>query len=404
MKNFCKTLGIAAVMGVQLMMLHSCCKHNSSDDDMSVLPIVMNTVQAGTKAIIDNPDGEERLKQMMNACYDDQHNNVGGFGVYGYKKAGTLAPQLLFNNTRVFPDDESNAELKPWIYRPIRYWDRTASYQFIAYWPHLPGNQVNAPYVEAPHTVTTVDKEYLLIHNIPNWQYADGTEIDLMTDVEVGRFETEFYTGKVNFRFRHLLSQLIIKAYYVGTEYPVTETAGVKSGGVRINGITLSEYEPADATETALLKTGQTKFQVMDYIGIVNFTQTLQSVSNTTVTMDDDAVLLENANAYINFKDEMQENPNFEPAKVGTWLIVPHRWYKLNLTVNDFKVGTEANSRVSKTVPVQLGQQVYDYVTQPGRTYVITLLFNTLEGGLQVESVVEQTWTEHNVPRELYNL
>ena len=184
MKIFCKTLGIAAVMGVQLMMLHSCCKHNSSDDDMRVLPIVMNTVQAGTKAIIDNPDGEERLKQMMNACYDDQHNNVGGFGVYGYKKAGTLAPQLLFNNTRVFPDDESSAELKPWIYRPIRYWDRTASYQFIAYWPHLPGNQVDAPYVEAPHTVTTVDKEYLLIHNIPNWQYVDGTEIDLMTDVE----------------------------------------------------------------------------------------------------------------------------------------------------------------------------------------------------------------------------
>ena len=78
MKNFCKTLGIAAVMGVQLMMLHSCCKHNSSDDDMRVLPIVMNTVQAGTKAIIDNPDGEERLKQMMNACYmeyKDRHPN-----------------------------------------------------------------------------------------------------------------------------------------------------------------------------------------------------------------------------------------------------------------------------------------------------------------------------------------
>ena len=95
MKIFCKTLGIAAVMGVQLMMLHSCCKHNSSDDDMRVLPIVMNTVQAGTKAIIDNPDGEERLKQMMNACYDDQHNNVGGFGVYGYKKAGVVITKLV---------------------------------------------------------------------------------------------------------------------------------------------------------------------------------------------------------------------------------------------------------------------------------------------------------------------
>ena len=209
----------------------------------------------------------------------------------------------------------------------------------------------------------------------------------------------------------------LILLQYLSAEFPENESTALNDivlfkdvnsklpeFTVRINGITLSEYEPADATETALLKTGQTKFQVMDYIGIVNFTQTLQSVSNTTVTMDDHAVLLENANAYINFKDEMQENPNFEPAKVGTWLIVPHRWYKLNLTVNDFKVGTEANSRVSKTVPVQLGQQVYDYVTQPGRTYVITLLFNTLEGGLQVESVVEQTWTEHNVPRELYNL
>ena len=404
MKNFCKTLGIAAVMGVALMMLHSCCKHNSSDDDMRVLPIVMNTVQAGTKAIIDDPDGEKRLKQMMDACYDGEHNNVGGFGVYGYKKAGSLAPQQLFNNTRVFPDGEYDTQNKSWIYRPIRYWDRTASYQFIAYWPHLPGNQVQGAYATAPHTVATVDEEILTIHNIPNWQYANGTEMDLMTDVEVGRFETEFSTGKVNFRFRHLLSQLIIKAYYVGTEYPVTGTGDNISGGVRINGITLSEYTPADAQETALLKEGQTKFQVMDYAGSVDFTQTLQAVSNTTVALDESAVLLNNANAYINFKDEMQDNPNFEPATVGTWLIVPHRWYKLNLTVNDFKVGTEANSRVSKTVPVQLGQQVYDYVTQPGRTYVITLLFNTLEGGLQVESVVEQTWTEHNVPRELYNL
>jgi hypothetical protein len=404
MKNFCKTLGIAAIMGVSLMMLHSCCKHNSSDDEIREMPIVMNTVQAGTKAIIDSPDSEERLKQMMNACYNSQGFNVGGFGVYGYKKAGTLDPAQIFNNTRVFPDaDEPSTELKPWVYRPLRYWDKTASYQFIAYWPHLSSTAQAGAYVEAPHTVTTVDEEILTIHNIPNWQYANGSEMDLMTDVKVGRFDTDFTTGKVNFRFRHLLSQLIIKAYYVGTEYPVTVTDGVKSGGVRVNGITLTEYDPADA-EKSLLKTGQTKFQVMDPNGKVDFTQTLQDVSFSTVGLGGSAVLLDNGNVYINYKNEMEENPNFVPATVGTWLMVPHRWYKLNLTVNDFMVGTETNSRISKTVPIQLGQLVYDYVTQPGRTYVITLLFNTLEGGLQVESVVEQTWTEHNVPRELYNL
>ena len=410
--NIIRAITVAAIVLLPV----SCCRHNDSDDSEPDMSIKLNIRQAGTKAVIDDPDSQERIKQLIEACYNAGGQNVGGFGVYGFKKILSDAPYRLFDNTRVRPDDDVKpatiSASTPWIYRPLRFWDKTATYQFIAYWPHLDNSNTLAPellatdpYVDFPTTVNSVDDEVLTIHNIPNWQYVNGTEKDLMTATAAGRYNPDFSTtGTVSLSFRHLLSQLIIKAYYVGTEYPVTGSGANKSGGVRINGISLSEYTPDGAQEEALLKAGQSKFQVLKDDGKTDFTQTLQTTSNTTVSLGQDIQLLSGANVYIRYKDEMQDDPNFVSTTVGRWLMVPHRWYKLNLTVDNYEVGTEDSYRVSKTVPVQLGQQVYDYVTQPGRTYVITLLFNTLEGGLQVESVVEQTWTEHNVPRELYNL
>lgn len=395
-----------------LFLTESCCKDKKITIEHQIKMSAGSI--SGTKALITDKEA------LIHNSYDQDT----GFGVYGYKKtvksSGTKH-LMLFDDTEVKPDERNNLDTD-WSYSPTRYWDSDpdVSYQFIAFWPHLPNVQPqdqNAPYVYVPKPATITDNDKVItIYNVKNWQnvYGNDDVIDYMTATRVGRY-SDFNDGKVSFQFRHALSQLVIKAYYAGKEEKTHEDEhGVITGGVRISRITLSNYTPADAQETAIfnqLKTdgkieqAATAFNVMS--GTVNSTLTQKyddRDASITPTMTTTPYVLDHfLDIPIIFKDELSEDQNylnnFQPDVVGQWLMVPHVWYKLNLTI-DFSVGDAAKQ--SSLLPVALVTE-NGYTTQPGKTYVLTLRFDTTGGGFTVEQVAVRNWNDFDVNKELYN-
>lgn len=386
------------------LLLAGCCRSNkiSISQDVDDIPILLSVKSTGTKAIIDNPDAK---KKMIMGSFDANDQNTGGFGVHGYKKVNNQAPFHLFINTRVYPDlvsKPANLEaVEPntqWTYSPLRFWDLTASYQFLAYWPILPAydaNQSSAFSVSAPDYPATVDDEILTIHNVPNWQPVDGDEIDLMTAVEVGRFSPEFYTGIVPLHFKHMLSQLYIQAYYVGKEIPDNQ------GGVKIKTITLSEYTPQNGEPNP--SGDEETFQVLDN-GKTTFTVRYDGQTGSTPSLDDSYQLQGIYTDKLVYKNELSEDPdylnNFTPTPVGNWLMIPHTWYKQNMII-EFSIGT--TDKTSTPVAISLNTAAPGYSTLPGKTYVLTLVFDTTGGGFTVESVGVKEWNEYEIEREVYN-
>ena len=97
----------------------------------------------------------------------------------------------------------------------------------------------------------------------------------------------------------------------------------------------------------------------------------------------------------------MIDQPNFEPAVIGSWLMVPHKWQNLKIAAT-FKTGVN-DPKTSEGVPVTLGSEVNQYVIQPAKTYIITLLIDTSGGGLEVKTVAVKDWSDNEIPREVYN-
>ncbi len=402
------------------LLLAGCCRSNkvSISQDLSMnIPIELGVYSTSTKGKIDN------LNDMVSECYaagqDGARLQDKGFGVYGYKTvAGITTYPPLFNNTRVYPEPEtrpSSIDGINWTYQPLRYWDLTASYQFIAYWPYLPNEiQANGPYVSVPvpedaDAVKETEK-ILTLHNIPNWQLVNGAEKDVMTATSVGRYNPDYsFFGKVRLSFYHLLSQLEVRAYYIGTKIEDEQ------GGVVIEGINLMKSDEivlVDDQGNEILdnENHQQTFRVQVLEdGTTEFSQRYYEARAVSGSVDDDladAYQLpwndSESNKMIAFKDEFDPESFEGPTTVNRWLMVPHKWQEINLEVT-YKIGTEANSKISAPVPVTLGAQFDHYVTLPGKKYVITLLIDTSNGGLTVGSVGVETWTTHDVQRELYN-
>lgn len=386
-----------------LMMLHSCTYHDKVIIDERPSAIVMGVSSVATKGVVEGNSGTARLENLVGQCFDGSDNlkENAGFGVYGYKKVVDKS-MILFDNTQVYPleKDPSTA----WTYYPIRFWDLTASYQFIAYWPFLPDEvQDNDPYVSIPEPYDPKDvtdaQKALTLNKIPNWQPVspgNDTSIDFMTATRVGTYANDFNTGVVSFTFRHLLSQLVIKAYYVGKEQ--------SDPGVKIRSITFSAYTPQTGEPAPVGGAGS--YQVLGD-GSSTISQRYDSDPSYTPTMTDSYTLqgVSSSNPIsIVFKDEMSEDPDyiasFTPTEVGRWLMVPHTWYKQNLTV-DYSVGV--NVKTSSDIPVSLGTVSPAYAVQAGKIYVLTLIFDTTGGGFTVESVAIKNWNEYEIEKEVYN-
>lgn len=120
-----------------------------------------------------------------------------GFGVYGDKTVGTSSPQLVFDNIKVSGTS--------WDYKPTKYWDRTATYRFVAY----------APWPESGTSYISYDpgSKKLTIENLPRWQEIDGDEIDYLVATSAGTAEqylSQPTNGTVNLQFKHILAQLTV--------------------------------------------------------------------------------------------------------------------------------------------------------------------------------------------------
>ena len=381
-------------------MLQSCTYHDKETIDERS-SIVMGVASADTKGIVNGNSDADRLGNMVDQCFVGNPKTLkdnAGFGVYGYKNVNQKST-ILFDNTRVYP--EQSTWNTAWDYSPTRFWDFTASYQFIAYWPYLPEGTSGAdPYVSVPNpdnpNAVAEDEKVLTIHNIPYWQPA-ATGMDVMTSVRVGRYRsisdadgTDFSErDKVGFMFRHVLSNLVIKAYYINGSPNAVE------GGVYIQRIKLIK---SGATNDV---PGHEKGNwVADFTH--HYTDRKASLSGT-LEYTDTLTLLSGANEVVNFKNEWEDDPDFTPNTIGSWLVVPHKWNGIKIGV-DYTVGSgENNSKTSKPVATTLGVESENYMLQAGKTYTLTLLFDVSNGNVIVHNIGVNEWAVQDVTHYVYN-
>ena len=382
-------------------LLQSCTFHEKETINERI-PMGIGVEEAGTKAIVEGETPSERMTAMVSQCFDGAElKENAGFGMYGFKKVSETSTQL-FDNTLIYPDQNSPATT--WSYSPLRFWDLTASYQFIAYWPYREATSGNGFHVTSmaparPDPIEDQHKE-IRLHHVPNWQMVNDTVKDIMTATTVGRYNPDFsFFGSVRMSFHHVLSQLVVKAYYIGSYLDSTLTGGVVVQGIKL-------YASKDASDNyidSVLIGGTTDFkQRYDDDKPVLLTKKMDADADTIdkdimYTLWDDDTFADT----IAYKNELEEDPYFEPTVINRWLMIPHRWKDLGLKVV-YKEGS-AERQISEQVSVTLGKEHDDYYTLPGKTYIITLLFDTSNGGVTVESIAVENWITHDVTRELYN-
>ena len=365
---------------LSLSLLHSCCRHGHIDIiQEDAIRIGVLSTNVSTKAVIDS------LPDLVALSYNDGTDKIG-FGVYGYKitnTPGTNEQSLLrlFDNTEVLPT--TNQKNTDWTYNSPRYWDSNSnvSYQFMAYWPRLNSNNSQNPYVSATGRAVT-------FHNIPNWQ-NDATAVDYLYATSYGRYigpdgYKENNQGKVNFTFRHMLSRLWIEAFYVGsiddtitvTKFTLKQSANGRNdvlvdGSTNINlDFSLAGNEPAQDASTG--------------VNPADFNSQYQLLSGANKGIPKASYVDDTSTDTIR-------------TKIGSWLMMPHVWNGIKLEVG-YKVGS-SSEKTSAPIAFSLGNTS----TLPGKTYVLTLKFNSAGDEIYVESVVVRDWVEENSNWEVYN-
>lgn len=369
-----KVLIIPAALTITILLVTSCCKHR----DVTVEPaIVMSVSSPATRAAVqDLPD-----------LIEQSYNGGTGFGVFGYKnfrntQTNIVTPTQLFDNQIVRPS--SSEPTAVWRYQPLRYWDSNsnASYQFLAYWPYTNSN------------VTETNK-VVKFTGIPNWQ-SDPQAVDYMTATQYGRYSGpdgfSANQGKVSFRFEHILSRLIIKAFYIGA----------KTDTVTVTGFSLQESATAAGD---VLVDGTTDF-IHDFSVAANTTAQDNAAGADKADFGSSYPLLDQVEVGIpqlSYVDEMLPEPrDTVRTTVSSWLMVPHAWNGVKLSVS-YKVA-QGLERTSDPIALTLGKQADSYYTKPGYTYVITLKFNTAGEGVTVQSVAVKEWIDvDDVNWEVFN-
>ena len=450
MRKYPIILQVAAPIALVLCLVSSCCRSKVSIEEEEL--ILLGVAQAGTKAIIDDEDATARLRNMIGQCYDgtaagSQPLSTAGFGVYGYKqsKGDPSSSVRLFNDMRVYPADSRPATIDPatteWTYAYPRYWDKNGSYQFIAYWPWLSPTE---PTDGGSYAADIESDKTLYLRNIPNWQEVNANAKDFMTAIKTGSYMPDFYdeenqrAKKVTLSFGHILSQLEIRAYYIGSDMEGTNAFG---GGVKVKKIMLSE-SLAGAKDVLYGSDATKRGESTDFKQRYDDPKALLATGDADNKIDlaTSYMLMDKENetgVLIPFKDELTEKyymwdgsaneghgarvqKNDGPSLVGRWLMVPHTWQGINISVNfaynlkstpisdinpqltDPSDRTKPNAAVPKT-PTTIGEENYNYVLQPGKKYIITLVFDTTSGGITVKQIAVQDWEEHDVSFEYYN-
>lgn len=363
-----------------LLVLVCACKGSSElpePDPDSQVPIALSSslVSDATRGIVSN------LTELQTA------SGTNGIGVYGYKKshaANETGNSFSGAVTQIFTNQNVTYSSSNWTYSPTKYWDKNSYYYFVAYWPHLGTDSGSSPYVSETNHVLT-------INDVPNWQCADGSEKDILTDASEGAGVNYVKDSlcTVKFRFRHLLARVQIKAYYIGDQEVQVTVKNLKFGA------------------------NETEHKVPTSSGSVDFTRDYTAASNTVsegvVTMGGPHDLI-SSNVQIPktafCSDDSDPTslvfPGYPAAPdpnhvdggkydVCTWLVVPFT----------------ATSDEHESIPIKVSYWIGEVQGDPiesdakltgcknmaaGNSYELTLKFDTNSQGIECQSVYVKNW------------
>ena len=177
----------------------------------------------------------DKQVRSQSVLMEDYHNTIA---VYGVKENVTV--QTVFNNvtlTYTTPGGTPN----DWAYSPLRYWDKQADYEFIAFAPasapmayvlHTDGKVTGGHFqTSAPYTLVGQNLQNGTSNEEIYTGFIGGTGKD--TDIMLAPMVPANGTTKgiVNFNFYHILSKLNVA---------VKLNASLGSSVVKVKNITIS--------------------------------------------------------------------------------------------------------------------------------------------------------------------
>lgn len=146
---------------------------------------------------------------------------AGGFGVYGYKNPGQ-SQQTIFNNVQVNSTDQGTT----WTYSPLRFWDKTQSYDFYAI----------APYKESGYSINTSTGMFTITSVASAISTAsDDYIIDRNGNKGVSGNYTDTH-NKVTFDFHHIMAKVEFALKSTLSQGTINVTRLVMSGWDNGNG------------------------------------------------------------------------------------------------------------------------------------------------------------------------
>ena len=296
------------------------------------------------------------------ALVTDDNLKSQNIGVYGYKKkADDTDHMLVFDNTELSHNGSS------WNYTPLRYWDLSRSYSFLAYIPYGT-NIVEYGYETATGKYTDI----LTFKEIPQWQKIDGSETDYLVASSKGS-AVDYITNKngtVNLEFKHIYAQLLVCV--------AKNTLGASTTTHTITGLRFGEAAgeiPSTPKCTYLHDTN--------------------NAANSKVTS-------ERTYGVITFLDKDNASDDSvatsEPKTMAHYLVAPFATQNNASLYIDYTISDGSNTTTHDNVKVDIGK--IDFKSNNKYTYVLRF-----ESGkpISVKIVEVKDWESVEVTDEVYN-
>lgn len=273
-------------------------------------------------------------------------------GVYGYKKKADDTDHM-----RVFDNTELSHNGSSWNYTPLRYWDLSRSYSFLAYIPYGTNIVEYGKYTDI-----------LTFKDIPQWQKIDGSETDYLVASSKGSAVDYITTssGTVNLEFKHIYAQLLVCV--------AKNILGASTNTHTITGLRFGEV-PSTPKCTYLHDTND--------------------AANSKVTS-------ERTNGEITFLDKDNDSDDIvatsEPQTMAHYLVAPFATQNNASLYIDYTVSDGSNTTTHDNVKVDIGK--IDFKSNNKYTYVLRF-----EAGKPIlVSIAEvKEWESEEVTDEVYN-
>ena len=95
MKRVTYITGLIMQAVLMALLAQSCCKDVKITIEKDSSPIVLSVAQAGTRAVIDDPDDGVKIRKMMRDSYNSSGQMTGGFAVHGFKEVNHVSTKLF---------------------------------------------------------------------------------------------------------------------------------------------------------------------------------------------------------------------------------------------------------------------------------------------------------------------